>query len=1196
MALNTSPALSVGHTKWIPTPQTRDGVFVYLTDFMAKSPAPIESKKTPRSARVKHAFDSVFRSLDRAKAFAALRQSWESTESVSIDLTGTTGSLPACVLAKLYLQHPRPVVVVLSEPDDASHWHDDLNHLVGAEHVVRFHSWEILPYEFRHPGPESVGRRLEALWRCLAPDPPIVITHLRALLEPTLPSEDLKRLLFEIRIGDEVNLEQLTARLVNLGFRRAPLVEEVGTFSVRGGIVDVFTFSASEPIRIELDGDTVESIRSFAVTTQRTTGKRDNCVILPSREVVASGPDYEKGWQESGLDHSWRERVENDPDRPGLEWLAGRLGQKRASLLDYFGKSLAIWSHDSQRLDGTLERFSEEAYRFHARLKGHLPDPPPPDQAYVSLNRVKNFEHRGVQVWVHDLFVPGDSNRIRCEFGATSPPSIGGSVKRLSEELAAFTREGFDAAIACDNEGQKRRLSEILEDLHGAVEFIYPALHAGFVLPQASFALLTEHESFNRHKARFRRRKFQEGLALSSYTQLKKSDYVVHVDYGIARFRGLEPIVVEGRRRDCLLLLYQGDDRLFVPIEEFDRVQKYSGPDAKPVLSKLGGTAWEKTKRRAKEALLAMAEDLIKLYAARKAQPGYAFSENSEWMTQLESSFVYEETPDQDKAIVAVADDMSAATPMDRLICGDVGYGKTEVAIRAAFRAVSDHKQVAILVPTTILAQQHLATFRERLSEFPVRIETLSRFRTAKEQKRVVADVAAGKVDIVIGTHRLLQKDIAFPDLGLLVIDEEQRFGVAHKERLRQLRQTVDTLALSATPIPRTLQMSLLGARDLSLITTSPRDRLPVQTEIRPFGTDVVSEAILRELDRGGQVYFVHNRIQTIGTMADFLTRLLPTVKIAVAHGEMPERQLESVMTRFYHGEYHVLLSTSIIESGLDIPSVNTIIIHRADRFGLAQLYQLRGRVGRSARQAYAYLLVPPSGGLSSTAKARLRAIEEHTALGSGFHLAMRDMEIRGAGNLLGSQQHGFIEEIGFDLYCRLLDEAVSEARNTAPTLVQRPVQIDVDGDRFLPDDYIVDNQQRFEMYKRLAELHAPEAVDDLALELTDRFGSPPEEARRLLDMSRARVWARRSQVAQATAKGNSWSVVFNQDAVVTRLQVESWRQALGERASFVSGPPFAVHLRPAIGQSADLGGLISILAALAGAKDAPMSTPGKRR
>lgn len=1136
-----------------------------------------------RNVRGKPVFDSIFRAVGRAPAYSELEQAWKSPEPSEIDLTGTVGSLPPAILAKLYNETPRPTLVVLAEPEEASHWHDDLNHLIGAERVVRFHSWEILPYEFRHPGPESVGRRIEALWRCLSSEPPLVVTHLRALLEPTLPPNELRSRLLEVRLGEEYELDKLASRLIGLGFRRVPLVEEVGTFSVRGGIVDLFSYSASEPFRIEFFGDTVESIRSFAVTTQRTTAKLDHCVVLPSREVITAGPTYENGWKASGLDDAWRERIESDPDRPGMEWMAGRLAQERAGLFDYFDGRLAIWSHDRKRLEVSLQRFSEEAERFHARLAGHLPDPPAPSEVYPALNSPYASPRRTTRVWVHDLYVPGEADPRRCEFGATSPPSVAASVKRLSEELSNFARNGFDAVIACDNEGQRRRLSEMLEDLHGSVEFLYPALHSGFVLPPAEFAFLTEHEIFSRHKVRFRRRKFQEGLALSSYTQLKKNDVVVHVDHGIARFRGLESIMVEGRRRDCLLLLYQGDDKLFVPVEEFDRVQKYSGQETKPALSKLGGTAWEKTKRRAKQALLNMAEELIALYAKRKALPGYAFSENGEWMLQLESSFPFEETPDQEKAIAAVAADMSSSTPMDRLICGDVGYGKTEVAIRAAFRAVSDHKQVAVLVPTTILAQQHLATFRERLSEFPVTIETLSRFRTAKEQKRVVADLALGKVDIVIGTHRLFQKDIVFKDLGLLIIDEEQRFGVAHKEKLRRLRETVDTLALSATPIPRTLQMSLLGARDLSMITTSPRDRLPVQTEIRPFGPDVATEAILRELDRGGQVYFVHNRIQTIGTMSEFLSRLLPTVKIGVAHGEMPERELEAVMTRFYHGEYHVLLSTAIIESGLDIPSVNTIIIHRADRFGLAQLYQLRGRVGRSARQAYAYLLVPPSGGLSSTAKARLRAIEEHTALGSGFHLAMRDMEIRGAGNLLGQQQHGFIEEIGFDLYCRLLDEAVSEARGTVAALTRTPVQIDVDGDRFLPDDYISDNQQRFEMYKRLAELHAPEAVDDLALELTDRFGSPPEPARRLLEMARARVWARRGNVTQASARGGQWNLVFGPAVAITRAQIEVWRRELGDRASFVSGPPFGIQVRPIVGESADLAGLIRILTVIAG-------------
>ncbi|MBI3871672.1 MAG: transcription-repair coupling factor [candidate division Zixibacteria bacterium] len=1145
-----------------------------------------------RSGRERHPFAEVFAALDRSAAFARLRDHWQTARAGALDLSGAAGSLAACALAKLYRQSPRPTLVLLADPESANHWHDDLTHLVGDDQVTRFHAWEILPYEFRHPGPEAVGRRLETLWRCLSSPAPLVVTHLRAALEPTIPPDELRQRIVELSVNAEYPLEQLIARLVDLGYRRAPLVEEVGSFSVRGGIVDLFTYTESEPIRLEFLGDAIESIRTFAVGSQRTTARRERCVVLPSREVSAAGAAYDDGWAQSKLEDGWRERLESDPDRPGLEWLAGSIGQKRARLFDYFADNTIIWSHDPERLQPVYDRLMDEAAKFHERLRNHLADPPSPDEVYGSESAWKSPEHLRSRVWMHDLYVRRDDGPAPVDFDSAAPPSVGASVKRLAEELSEFARRATEVAIACDNEGQKRRMADLLEDLQSHVEFIYPALHGGFVLPQARFALLTEHEIFNRHRLRHRRRHFQEGLALSSYTQLKKGDYVVHVDHGIARFRGLESITVDGRRRDCLFLLYQDDDKLFVPIEEFDRVQKYSGKEGKPTLSKLGGTVWERTKARAKTALLAMAEELIVLYAARKSQPGFAFSTDGEWMTQMEGAFIYEETPDQATAIEAVARDMQTSAPMDRLVCGDVGYGKTEVAIRAAFRAVCDHKQVAILVPTTILAQQHLSTFRERLSEFPVRIETLSRFRSPKEQKRVVDEMAVGKIDIVIGTHRLLQKDIGFSDLGLLIIDEEQRFGVAHKEKLRKLRQTVDTLALSATPIPRTLQMSLLGARDLSMINTSPRDRLPVQTEIRSFDPDVISEAVLRELDRGGQVYFVHNRVQSIGAMAELLRRLLPTVKIAVAHGQMAEGELESVMVKFYHNEFHVLLSTAIIESGLDLPSVNTIIIHRADRFGLAQMYQLRGRVGRSARQAYAYLLVPPAGGLSPTAKARLRAIEEHTALGSGFHLAMRDLEIRGAGNLLGPQQHGFIEEVGFDLYCRLLDEAVAQARGTDPVLPRPPVQIEAEGDRFIPDNYITDNQQRFEMYKRLAELSDPAGVDDLGLELTDRFGTPPDEVRRLLQLAKARVWARLGRVARAVARQNLWTVVFAPDAPVDRRRIEDWRASLGERAAFVSGPPFQIGVRAPLGQSADLAGLIAMLETVAGGrKGAPAAT-----
>lgn len=1132
-------------------------------------------KSPTTGVRGRAATHAILRGLERHHGWRSIRQVLSDSGASSAEITGLSGSVGACLVAFAYLAEPRPWLIVTGNPDRAAAWHEDLGNLIGADRVARFHAWETLPYEFRTPGAEATGRRLETLWRLGESENLIVVTNLRAALEPTIPPEDLRSSVIHLEVGAVVSLEEMLRRLVELGYRAQPIVEQAATFSHRGGIVDVFTYSQSEPLRIEFIGDTIESIRTFSVSTQRSTGRLERSVILPSREVRSSGPLYEAGWAKSNLRQEWRERIEQDPERPGLEWLAGAIGQTRARLFDYFDERAIRLTEDIDLIGAEFARLMDEAGRFGERLERHLGDVPAPETIWGD-EAIWSGASRGVHIRTraHRGGIAGE-----VDFAALAPPVIMSSIDRLQSEIVELAKVPSDVVITCDNEGQKRRLQELLAPVGTHVEIVYPGLHGGFLLPEAQLAVLTEHEIFRRYKTRHHSRHFQEGLALSSYTQLKKGDYVVHVDSGIARFRGLESITVEGRRRDCLLLLFQGDDKLYVPIEEFDRVHKFTGREGKPALSKLGGTAWEKTKARAKQALLDMAEELIALYAERKAQPGFAFTAENEWIRQLDDSFVFEETPDQEKAIVAVRQDMADPAPMDRLICGDVGYGKTEVAIRAAFRATCDHRQVAVLVPTTILAQQHLTTFRERLSEFPVRIETLSRFRSPKEQKQVIADLRRGAVDVVIGTHRLLQRDVEFKDLGLLIVDEEQRFGVTHKERLRQLQRRVDTLWLSATPIPRTLQMSLLGARDLSLINTSPKDRVPVITEVREFNPEIVTEAIMREIDRGGQVYFVHNRVRTIHAMADFLRRLVPTLRIAVAHGQMPERELESVMVRFYHHEFDLLLCTAIIESGLDLPSVNTIIIHRADCFGLAELYQLRGRVGRSSRQAYAYLLTPPFATLTTVANSRLKAIEEHTALGSGFHLAMRDLEIRGAGNILGRQQHGFIEEIGFDLYCRMLEEAVEQIRGEVAAPLQRTTaQIEAEGEKFIPDDYISDNQHRFEMYKRMAEARAPEEVDDLQLEMTDRFGSPPAQARLLLDLTRAKVLAEKADIARASARGPMWSVYFNPGAIIDRNRVARWREALGGRASFASGPPLRIDIRPEVGRSADLEGLIDIL------------------
>jgi transcription-repair coupling factor (superfamily II helicase) len=627
---------------------------------------------------------------------------------------------------------------------------------------------------------------------------------------------------------------------------------------------------------------------------------------------------------------------------------------------------------------------------------------------------------------------------------------------------------------------------------------------------------------------------------VESYRALNHGDFVVHIDHGIGRYGGVKRLVVDGRETECLLMNYQGGDRLYVPIDQMDLLQKYIGKDSEPPsLSKLGGASWERVKARTRKAIKQMAEELIKLYALRQARPGFAFSQDSTWQRELEASFIYEDTPDQVRSTQDIKTDMQADKPMDRLICGDVGYGKTEVAVRAAFKAVQDGKQVALLVPTTVLAQQHYHTFRERLADYPVRVEMLSRFRTRKEQGAVVEELKTGQVDIVIGTHRLLQKDIEFSDLGLVVIDEEQRFGVAHKEKFKHLRAMVDVLTLTATPIPRTLHLALMGARDMSIIDTPPRGRLPVDTELVKFDEEIVISAILRELDRGGQVFYVHNRVETIDTVAAHLMGLLPNVRFAVAHGQMKERQLEKVMLEFIDRQYDVLVSTMIVESGLDIPNVNTIIVNRAETMGLAQLYQLRGRVGRSKHRAYAYFLLPRKGRLTEVQRKRLRALTEFTELGSGLKVAMRDLEIRGCGNILGPEQSGYVAEVGFDLYVKLLEEAVKELKGE-PIEARIATRIETDVPGFIPATYVEDEKQRVIFYKKLVEARTLEEVSGLEQELLDRFGRVPYEGLNLLEFQQLRILGAMAGIERVAVKSSTIFLEAGKDASLSVSKIEN--------------------------------------------------------
>jgi transcription-repair coupling factor (superfamily II helicase) len=711
----------------------------------------------------------------------------------------------------------------------------------------------------------------------------------------------------------------------------------------------------------------------------------------------------------------------------------------------------------------------------------------------------------------------------------SSQETFRGSFAVLRERLRDTVEEGSAVFLLCDNQGQLTRLQEMLETLADRIQLDVAPLRNGFALPDRHVVVLTDHELFARTGRRYRAFRYGGGAPIHDYTALKRGDYVVHVEHGIGRYDGIHLLETGGTETECLLVRYQDDARIYVPIEQINLVQKYVGGEggAPPNVAKLGSGQWERTKARARKAVEKMAGQLLEVHAARAAKRGHAYPPDGEWQREMEASFIYEETPDQRTSTDQVKSDMMDARPMDRLVCGDVGYGKTEVAIRAAFKAVADGKQVGVLVPTTILARQHLDTFRDRLRQYPIRIDMLSRFRGPKEQKETVGKVKAGEVDILIGTHRILSRDVEFRDLGLVIVDEEQRFGVKHKERFKELRKMVDVLTLTATPIPRTLNMALAGLREISVINTPPPNKLPIITEVVESSDGIIRTAILREVQRGGQVFFVHNRVRSIESVAAHLRELLPELRFDVAHGQMPERTLEKVMMDFLERKSDVLVSTMIIESGLDLPNVNTILINRADTFGLAQLYQLRGRVGRSNHRAFAHLLVPAAASLSDVARKRLRAIEEFSDLGSGFRLAMRDMEIRGAGNFLGPEQSGHMEAIGYDLYMQMLRETIAGLRGEAAPEERVRAELDVEIDAYLPEPYVADPDQRIAIYKRLAELGERDVLERLREELRDRFGRLPEPAVSLLRLKEIRILAEEAGVEKLRVRGEEAVVRF---------------------------------------------------------------------
>jgi transcription-repair coupling factor (superfamily II helicase) len=1105
---------------------------------------------------------------------------------------GLTRGAAGFLLAGLLESCEKPVLVLAAREDRLHELADDLRVLLteGAyRKLLVFPSLDTMLYEEISPDPALLRDRLSVLERLAAGEPVVILATPAAAFHLTLPSEVFKNSIMTLRRGEEVSPTEACRRLVSLGYERDELVEQPGRFSLRGGILDIFPSTADQPTRLEFFGDTIESLRIFEVSSQRSLAAVDELKVACAREFLLEDEaaaralpsiraSLEAQLQKLPAEAGRRLRAEVGRDielleqrtyAPGQEYYlpylypAGgracppegwRASPQRATVLDYLPEDASVIIEEPDSCADAFEKLQSEIgdlYRLRLEHGAILPIPHP---FYLGLDEaMRLLKPKGV------IELYGLPRGEREELNAESLPveALGGRPDIIASSVKTWRDDGY-RAVAITQQGE--RLAEILAQWEtptisqeealdlpaGPLMLGRGQLSQGFQLPGLRLVVLSDAELFGWRKARRppRRRRASAAVGIASVTQLRPGDYVVHIHHGIGLYAGVVRRAVNGSEREYLQINYAENDKLFVPVEQLDRVQKYiGGEEARPVIHRLGGGEWERTKRRAMRSAREFARELLQLYAARSAAHGKAFSPDLPWQQEMEAGFAYEETPDQWKAIQEVKTEMEQPMPMDRLVCGDVGYGKTEVAIRAAFKAVLDDTQAAVLVPTTVLAQQHYQTFSERLTPYPVRVEMLSRFQNRKEQQRIVEGIHAGTVDIVIGTHRLLSRDVEFKRLGLLIVDEEHRFGVRQKEKIKQLKTSVDVLTLTATPIPRTLHMALSGLREMSTINDPPEGRLPIRTKAMAREDEVLREAVLREMERGGQAFFVHNRVESIGHAAEYVRKLVPHARIAIGHGQLPEEDLERRMLDFYAGQYDVLVCTSIIESGLDIPNCNTTIIDRCEQFGLAQLYQLRGRVGRSDRQAYAYLTWTPHKRLTDIAQRRIEAIREFAELGSGFKIAMRDLEIRGAGNILGPEQHGFIAAVGFELYCQMLAQAVSELKGEPAPAPQPEVTIDLPVPAFLPEEYVPSLSQRMELYKRMAGVRDEKGLRILREEVVDRYGRPvPEPVQNLLRMLRIKLWCLEAGAASVSGDRRSAAIRFQSDRLLSRVEAERLR------------------------------------------------------
>lgn len=1080
---------------------------------------------------------------------------------------GLSGSLRAVFASAAHRKLQQPVMVITYNMLQAQKLYDDIVQFVPEEQVFLYAANELIAAEISIASPELRAQRIEMLNHLALYGTGVYIVPVAGLKKLLPPKDVWKRLQKTFHVGEEVELDELKHELVKMGYERADMVYAPGEFSIRGGIIDLYPLTSEHPVRIELFDTEIDSIRTFAPDTQRSIENMTSILIGPAAEMPAAAEELASlaGRLQDALDDTMQKIGSPEVKKQLTTFIGADIEKlKQGIRINELGKYTSLLYNETalvtsylpdngvvlfdemsriKEISESLEKeeaewytsLIEEGKAVHGLTLAHSLQEAVKGTAqssvYLSLfmrqtaggkpENIVNFSARPMQSF-HGQMNVLESEVERWKKSATTVLFLGETPERVEKIKATLHDYGMEITMLEDQ-------NEVIE---GVVQTGPGALTSGFEFPLLKLAVITEQELFNKKAPKSKRRqKLSNAERIKSYSELKTGDYVVHVNHGIGKYLGIETLQINGIHKDYLKIKYQGTDELFVPVDQIELVQKYVGSEGKePKIYKLGGSDWKRVKKKVESSVQDIADDLIKLYAEREAARGYAFSPDSDMQREFEAAFPYEETEDQLRSIQEIKRDMEREQPMDRLLCGDVGYGKTEVAIRAAFKATADGKQVAILVPTTILAQQHYETLKERLQDFPVNVGLLSRFRTRKQQTETLKGIKAGTVDIVIGTHRLLSKDVQYQDLGLLVVDEEQRFGVTHKEKIKQLKTNVDVLTLTATPIPRTLHMSMLGVRDLSVIETPPENRFPVQTYVVEHNLGLIREAAEREIARGGQVFYLYNRVEDIERRADEISMLVPDARVAYAHGQMTETELEAVILGFLEGESDVLVTTTIIETGVDIPNVNTLIVHDADRMGLSQLYQIRGRVGRSNRVAYSYFMYRKDKVLSEPAEKRLQAIKEFTELGSGFKIAMRDLSIRGAGNLLGSQQHGFIDSVGFDLYSQMLKEAVEQKQGSGAEQKVPVFEVDVTIDAYIPDAYITDSAQKIDMYKRFRSADSFDEIAELKEEMTDRFGDYPAEVADLFKVAEMKIHAAKTKLESIKQSKDTVTILVSEE------------------------------------------------------------------